>query len=342
MIRLFVALWLSLLTIPALAKYPTSSEFSTHVIPTQALGPITWHVDTVNDQARGPLIVWLPGSGAFPYFQRFADGGIGFMFPLTLLEYRDRAHFLVVDKPGVPFEADVGFDEKRGRPIELDNTVYREGLTKDQLVARTGAAIKVARKQLGSRITELIVIGGSEGGQYAFALGRRVRADKVVVWGGIALPQYFDLVLEQRLAAERGEITRDKAQANVEQLFRDIRSVQNSPNDIVARFQGETNRRWAGFGPYAAIDDMLALDIPLLMVQGGNDSNAPIINSDFAMVAFLSRGKSNLDYWVYPNSDHSFRLSDGKGIESVSIEKEIWIRVWQWIAPSQSSLTAKQ
>lgn len=77
---------------------------------------------------------------------------------------------------------------------------------------------------------------------------------------------------------------------------------------------------------------MLALNIPLLLVQGGNDPKAPIINTDFAMVAFLSRGRTNLDYWVYPDADHGFRSADPDNPgKKISIAGAIWGRVWDWV-----------
>ena len=55
---------------------------------------------------------------------------------------------------------------------------------------------------------------------------------------------------------------------------------------------------------------------------------APIINTDFAMVAFLSRGRTNLEYWVYPEVDHGFRAPDPNDpAKMISIAEEIWGRV---------------
>lgn len=77
---------------------------------------------------------------------------------------------------------------------------------------------------------------------------------------------------------------------------------------------------------------MLALEVPLLLVQGGADTNAPILNSDYAMIAFLSQGKTNLEYWVYPDLDHFFRdVSAEPSRRPVIREKEVWSRVWRWI-----------
>lgn len=332
MIRIFV-IFLAFLAWPVAAQpFPTAEDFQHRLVDDQLHGQIHWHLDNHSADKTGPLIVWLPGSGALPYFQNYADGSVGFSFPIELFAFRNDAHFLLIDKPGVPFSAAIEFDDERQRAVELDNPVYRAGISKDNLVARAALAIEAARNELGDRATELVIVGGSEGGQYAFALARKVQADRVVAWGGIALPQYYDLVLEYRLKAERGDITRAEAQAEIEQIYASIRAIEQSPFDTSERFYDEAYRRWASFGPYSAIDDMLALEVPLLLIQGGADSNAPILNSDYAMIAFLSQGRTNLEYWVYPDLDHFFLDVSAKHSDPrANRSKEVWARVWQWI-----------
>jgi hypothetical protein len=331
--RIFLMAASLLIASPAVAQTSISSaQFDSFVAHDPAFGDIAWHVDTVNAEAKGPLVVWLPGSGAYPHFQNFSDGSRGVSFPRELLAFRDRAHFMLIDKPGLPFVAEMQFDAESGRPISLDSPAYRAGLSRDTLISRTVIAIAAAREALGDKIDRVIVIGGSEGAQYVFAVAGLAHADKAVGWGGLALPQYYDFILDQRLRAERGEISRTEAQAAVEDIFADIKAIQADPLSLEQRFIGETNRRWSGFGVHAAVDDMLALNIPLLLVQGGNDPKAPIINTDFAMVAFLSRGRTNLDYWVYPDADHGFQSADPNNPgKKISIAGAIWGRVWDWV-----------
>ena len=331
--RIFLLMAALLTASPAVAQTSISAaQFDNFIARDPAAGEIAWHVDNVNAEATGPLIVWLPGSGAYPHFQTFSDGSRGVSFPRELLAFRDRAHFMLVDKPGLPFAADMQLDKESGRPVQLDNPAYRAGLTRDTLISRTVIAIAAARAALGDRIDRVIVIGGSEGAQYVFAVAQRAQADKAIGWGGLALPQYYDFILDQRLRAERGEISRSEAQTAVEAIFADIKAIQADPLSLERRFIGETNRRWSGFGPHAVVDDMLALDIPLLLIQGGDDPKAPIINTDFAMVAFLSRGRTNLDYWVYPDADHGFRSADPDNPgKKTSIAGAIWSRAWDWI-----------
>lgn len=331
MIRLF-SLLICLLTQPLAAQtLPTPSDFESHAIDDNSFGTIGWHIDKAAIDDPGMLVVWLPGSGAMPFFQSYSDGSVGFSFPPELLAYRTKAHFMFVDKPGIPFSARMQFDKDRQRPIEIDNAVYRDGLTKDNLVGRAAIAIEEAKRKLGDRVTRLVLIGGSEGAQYAFALAREVKADRVVGWGGIALPQYYDLIIDFRLQAERGEISRDEAQSKIEELYQTIASVEADPFDTTKRFEGEAYRRWASFGPYSAIEDMLSLDVPLLLVQGGADRNAPILNSDYAKIAFVSAGKTNLSYWVYPNLDHFFQDTRVNiPASQTSKSTEVWDRIWSW------------
>ncbi|MDE1467234.1 alpha/beta hydrolase family protein [Aurantiacibacter sp. D1-12] len=332
--RLFLVLAALLLSHPVQATEAiTADDFDHFSARDPAMGEVTWHLDNANVETRGDLVVWLPGSGAFPHFQSFDDGSAGYSFPRELFAFREDAHFMLIDKPGLPFLADMIFDEERGRPVQLDSPDYRAGIELHNLVERSAFAIAQAKRAYPDRFDRVIVIGGSEGAQYVFALARLVNADKAVGWGGLALPQYFDFVLEQRLMAERGEITREEAQSNVEDILGEIASVHADPTSITPGFYGEANRRWSSFGPYAAIDDMLALDIPLLLVQGGADRAAPIMNTDFAAIMFAANGRTNLDYWVYPEADHFMRTRDpANPAQSVSIAPEVWARIWEWVS----------
>lgn len=315
------------------ARAPQATDFQNYEIVGSS-GPFTFHLDRIEQEKPGPLVIWLPGSGAMPFFQTFDDGSRGYMFPLALLRRTPEAHFLLVEKPGVPFSAKIAFNEKKGRPVELDNAAYRAGLTKESLVERAAASIEAAKRRLGPRATSVVITGGSEGAQYAFAVANKVGADQVIVWGGNALPQYFDLIIEQRNAAETGKISREQAQENVEDVLTSMRRIQTAPQDVQGRFMGEAYRRWSGFGPYAPIKDMLRFRNPILFMQGGADTNAPILNSDYAALAFAMNGRTNLTYKVYPNLDHHFRTPDG-----TSQADEIWDAAWQWM--SQNSLSRR-
>lgn len=62
---------------------------------------------------------------------------------------------------------------------------------------------------------------------------------------------------------------------------------------------------------------MLKLNIPILYMAGGKDNHQTIIDMDYAKLEFLRKGKTNLTYKVYENSDHGFQeraVKDGKEV----------------------------
>jgi len=64
-----------------------------------------------------------------------------------------RIHFLLVDKPGIPFSAEMRLDPAKGRPLPLDGPAYRAGLARDTLIARTVLAVAAAGRTLGTGLT---------------------------------------------------------------------------------------------------------------------------------------------------------------------------------------------
>lgn len=315
----------------ASASLPGPDDFTSHALRGQGEERISWHLDRHQADEAGPLIVFLAGSGSAPLFQSYADGSTGFNVPPALLAYMDRAHILLVDKPGVPFTAEVDWDERRQRPVFEPGPEFA-AMTRQGLVRRNALAAREALDRLGDLVTHVILIGYSEGGQFVFELARELPATThAVAIGGNALPQWYDFVIEARLAAERGEISRPQAQERIETLYSAMRQVRSQPEGG-ATLYGHDFRRWASFGPYAPIDDMLALDLPLLMIQGGADVNAPILNTDYGMIAFLNAGKSNLTYWVYPDYDHFLTEPDPDHPDRrIDRAQEVFERLWSWI-----------
>lgn len=320
----------------AAAAIPGPRDFSSYNAKTPDGETITWHLDNRNVGEPGPVIVYLPGSGHFPLFQIF-DDGLGFGVPTALLQNVDRSHIVLFDKPGIPFEGHLKFDAEGDGPVFEAGPAYKNKLSRKWLVDAAVAAGEQALQQLGSRATQVVVLGVSEGGQYVFEVARRLpRTTHAVSMGANVLSQYFDFVIEARLAAERGEITREEAQRRVEALYGDMAAIAKNPDDNDKQWMGHSYRRWATFATHSPLEEMLALDIPLLLVYGGADSNSPILNADYAKIAFLNAGKSNLEYWVYPNADHFLREPDPVNpAKNISRSAEAIDRLWQWIEATE-------
>jgi dipeptidyl aminopeptidase/acylaminoacyl peptidase len=79
---------------------------------------------------------------------------------------------------------------------------------------------------------------------------------------------------------------------------------------------------------------MLKLNIPILYIAGGKDNNQTVIDMDYAKLEFLRKGKKNLTYKVYPNSNHGFRetaIKDGKET-TVDRSDEVHQFAFDWVA----------
>lgn len=310
-----------------------AAMFDSRDLASPETGAVTYHIDTRSATSPGALIVFLGGSGSLPLFQTYADGSHGFSLPGELLRHLDDYHLLLIDKPGVPLIDQAGFDEQAGRPTYDPGPRYAATLSRQWRENAALLAISDAVDRLGGRITHVVVIGHSEGAQIVYDVARRSpHVAAAVGMGGPALPQYYDFVIDARQAADRGEITQDEAQARIDALFAQIREIQADPANTEREWNGHSFLRWSSFGFDAVLDDMLALEIPLLMVYGAADRNGPIINADYAALAFLEAGKTNLDYWVYPNSDHFFREPDpARPGQAISRMDEVIRRVLGWV-----------
>lgn len=97
---------------------------------------------------------------------------------------------------------------------------------------------------------------------------------------------------------------------------------------------GETYYKWSSFTLISPVENMLKLDIPILYIAGGADKNQNIINMDYTKLELIRKGKKNLTYKVFLNSDHYFletkKDSTGKS-EWVDHLKEVNQFTIDWI-----------
>jgi dipeptidyl aminopeptidase/acylaminoacyl peptidase len=81
------------------------------------------------------------------------------------------------------------------------------------------------------------------------------------------------------------------------------------------------------------MDHQAKLDIPILLVNGTADRSSPILQSDYIMLEFIRRGKTNLTYHVVPGMGHSLSgtvLEDGKE-KRVSYRADVFKKIKDWI-----------
>lgn len=164
---------------------------------------------------------------------------------------------------------------------------------------------------------KIIVYGHSEG---AFVAPKLATVNKKIthlgVWGGSALPDFFDFILFDRKANLQGEQSDSLTQENINQtikLFHDIakdslNTIPSNKNELTEY----TNKRWWSYAE-PTINHLIKIDIPIYIQLGTEDESSPIESNYLIPLEFARLGKENLSFNVCVGCDHGFiNVNTGK------------------------------
>ncbi|GAB5527786.1 MAG: hypothetical protein Roseis2KO_56580 [Roseivirga sp.] len=304
-----------LCTVDLQAQQPSSPEdfgLQPYQFKETELGTINFFVTQHKIKETKPLLIFLDGSGHLPLFYliKKPDGSTQLSSKITI-DYDKLAnqfHVVMISKPGTPFmdslEAGSSREFRKKYPPSAE---YTERLSLDWRAGSASMVIDYLIQNLPVKDNEVVVMGYSEGGQVAPKLARiNAKVTKLINIVGGGLNQFYDMITEQRGKAQLGLITSVEAQANIDSLTLVFKDIYANPNATDKTWWGHTYKRWASFCQDIPMDNMLSLDIPILMISGGKDENAPIAGLDYVQLEFLRQGKTNLTYKVYPNCNHWF------------------------------------
>lgn len=281
--------------------------FQHYMLATPKLKTFEVHVTKSKSTAKKPLIVYLEGSGNFPIYYKTKSGRYSSSLAITPKRYAKDYYVAVVGKPGIPFQDSLRYTES-GRSYYPTNDSYTKLYSLDWRAEAASEAINHLVKNLPIDTRQIIVMGYSEGSQVApkvAVLNKKVT--HVVCFVGNALNQLYDFILEARLLALQKEMTPEESQNLVDSLYREYENIYKNPKATDQSWYGATYLKWSSFSQTTPLESMLQLDIPILYVGGGRDNNQTVLSMDYAKLEFLRRGKTNLTYKVYPNSDHYFQ-----------------------------------
>jgi alpha-beta hydrolase superfamily lysophospholipase len=161
---------------------------------------------------------------------------------------------------------------------------------------------------------ELVIMGGSEGGAVMGLLASRLPdLDAAVLMStGLGLP-LSQMILDGMPPPAR---------AQVEPMFAAIRA---NP-DGAPVFSGLSGRYYAEFFDKVLAQEMLATDVPILLIQGETDQSAPVSAGRATRDIFATAGKSNLTYREKPGFDHFMTDQAGVNhIDEVIGEAAAWV-----------------
>tara|TARA_Y100000782_G_C10188118_1_gene268120 strand:+ start:2915 stop:3925 length:1011 start_codon:yes stop_codon:yes gene_type:complete len=313
-------------------KTPEGFGLTSYRLNNDSLGEINFYVTKNGIENSKPLLILLDGSGHYPLYSlvKKEDGSqqISKTVPFRYNSLSEKYHVVLISKPGIPFMDSLNAESysefiRRYQPSE----VYTENLSLEWRAAAASSVIDHLSNELQTN-EQVIAIGYSEGGQVVPKLATiNNKVTKIVTIVGGGLNQLYDFITAERLKAQKGIISADSAQAEIENLFSIFQDIYTHPQATDRFWLGHTYKRWASFSNDIPLDNMIALDIPILLIASGNDKNSPITGLDYVPLEFSRRNKNNLTYKVYPNCDHWFNNTK----ENINKMPEMMDYVIDWL-----------
>lgn len=291
-----------------------------HPVEHPELGRIDVYVANVMLERTLPLLLFLDGSGPSALFtvRVNAEGqkALYSTIPFDYLQLAERYHVAFVGKPGI---AMVDTSDGPSPPVGPFTGTYNDKLSAPWRTTAASAAIDLIMEHYPVDTQRVGVLGYSEGAQVAPRVAvSNGKVTHVMCFVGSGPNQLLDFILEQRMAADRGEIGHQEAQANIDSLFLAIESIYADPQNTQAHWYGHSHLRWSSFTSPTTMEFLVQLNVPIYMAHGTADRNSSIFSSDAVRLEFLRLGKKNLTMRQYPGCDHSFTCVGSDGAEGSS------------------------
>ena len=265
------------------------------------------HVTKSHSTVPKPLLIYIDGSGNFPIFYRNKSGRYSTSVALDINKYARDYYVVLISKPNVPFHDSLQYSSS-GKGFYPESDTYKQMYSLDWRAETASIAIDFLVEKLPVDKKNIIVMGYSEGSQVAprvAVINKKVT--KLVCFVGNALNQLYDFIIQTRLDAYTNQITAEQAQTTVDSLYNEYEKIYANPKAIDRTWFGESYLKWSSFTNTTPLENMLALNIPILYIGAGKDNHQTIIDMDYARLEFLRKGKTNLTYKVYPNCNHNFQ-----------------------------------
>ncbi len=244
--------------------------------------------------------------GGYKYYQYFSSD-YNFL--------NDEYIFVIISLPGVPAVKDQG---------TLDLQKYHQLNSLDYRVLAADAVINHIADTL-FKPEKIIVYGHSEGAFVAPKLA--VVNNKIThlgVWGGSALPDFFDFIMFDRKANLRGEQSSEATQKNIDEVIQQFKTISSDPTNTVPSNQNEiaeyTNKRWWSYAE-PTINHLIKLDIPIHVQVATEDQSSPIESNYLIPLEFARLGKNNLSFNVCVDCDHGFK--------NIKTQQDHWPEIFQ-------------
>lgn len=225
---------------------PEKLGYQPFVLSTETLGEVHYYVHHDDKDRDKPLLIYLDGSGPYPLFQK-TSRGIGSTVPLASPEYYKLFNILLISKPGVPFVDKVEMNP--GEPPDYPAPKeYEQRLSLEWRVESAIKALDDLTTQHGFTPRHVVVLGISEGFQVGANLAARdPRITHVGLFVGNGLNQFYDFILSARRKEDRGEVSSEEAQMEVQSILDAAAEIYANPEAVDKHWMGHTYKRWSSF-----------------------------------------------------------------------------------------------
>ncbi len=209
---------------------------------------------------------------------------------------------------------------------------YHQFNSLDYRVFQADTTINYITEKLIKKMNKVIVYGHSEG---AFVAPKLATVNKRIthlgVWGGSALPDFFDFILFERKANLRGVQSDSLTQKNINETIKLFQLVAKDSSNTLPSNKNEiteyTNKRWWSYAE-PTINHLLKIDIPIYIQLGTEDESSPIESNYLIPLEFARLGKKNLSFNVCVKCDHGFTKRNGD--KEVDMWSDIFINFIKW------------
>jgi dienelactone hydrolase len=302
----------------ASAQSPWDNFFEHDTLVDKHLGTVVIHVSKTNIKEKKPLLVYIDGSGNYPLFYRKSNGNYNTSVAFDIARYAKEYTIVLISKPGIPFSDSLKYNS--GKAYYPSNEIYERSYSLQWRAGAASKAIDYLVKRIPVDLKHIIIMGYSEGSQVAPSVAvLNKKVTHVVCFVGNGLNQLYDFMINTRLDVDRNNITAEQGQKIIDSLYNEYAKIYANPLATDRKWFGATFLKWSSFSQTTPLENMLKLKIPILYIAGGKDNNQTIIDMDYVKLEFLRKGKANLTYKVYPNSNHGFQetnMKDGKEIKT--------------------------
>jgi hypothetical protein len=310
-------------------------------IKDKKLGRIDFYVTEEGMDREKPLVFMVSGGRGLPVMLVVQTGEksrqIGTVPPDQIKYCSSKYHVAFISKPGTPFcdtlEAEK-FNPMKNLEAYRPSPEYVQKCGMDWEVQASSIVINSLHRMLPISGNKTVAMGFSEGGRIAAKLAaenKKVTHLVSAISGG--LNHFYASIINTRMDAAAGKTTHQEAQAVIDSLFAVYEKIYSDPRNTDKWYDGHPYPRWASFCTDIPLDHLSKLNIPILLLNGTADRNAPVLDADYVKLEFLRLGKSNLTYRVLPGVDHSLYevvVENGKEM-GVSHRKEALNMIVDWI-----------